>query len=419
MGEGLTPKSDFVREKIKDKPKSKKKLLLHLLYLVLCGLVFGLAATMVLALCVPHIMKKYAISESQAPQESVQAVNPTAETESVEIIEKTVIEYEQLTLDDFQVLQNQLYAIGQECNKAIVSILGVTSDTDLFNKPYEVSGTGSGVIIKDAGSEVLILTEERLVSNRSDIIVTFINGTSSKATVKGLDPNTGLAVLAVNKEEIGSETIARIGVAIMNDFGTPQTGSMVIALGSPLGAPYSILTGNVTSIANEISGLDYNYEVLTTDIVGSENGSGILINTRGEIVGFVMQAYGTVDSANTLTAVKISEIKPMIARLCEGKSVPYLGMKVTTITARMETELGIPKGAYIRSVAMDSPAMNIGLQSGDVIVKMNGEAINSANAYSTHLLALEPETLINLVVSRKGANGYSEIQYKVTVGSLQ
>lgn len=419
MGEELTPKNDFVREKIKDKPKSKKKLLLHLLYMALCGLVFGLVVALVLAICIPRIIKKTGIHESQSVQESLQAISPTSETEAVAPVEKTVIEYEQLTLDDFQVLQNQLYAIGQECNKSIVSILGVTSDTDIFNKPYEVSGTGSGVIIRDAGSEILILTEARLVSKRSEIYVTFVDGTSSPATVKGQDSNTGLAVLSVAKKELGTDTIGRIGVAIMNEFGSPQTGSMVIALGNPLGAPYSIVTGNITSISNEVSGWDHNYEVLTTDIVGSENGSGILVNTRGEIVGFIMQSYGAADSANILTAVKISEIKPVINRLCEGNSVPYLGMKVSTITAKMEEQYGIPRGAYVRSVAMDSPAMNIGLQSGDVIVRMNGEAISSDNAYSVHLLASNPGSTMSLVVKRKGANGYSEIKYTVTVGDLQ
>ncbi len=419
MAEEMTPKSDFVREKIKDKPKSKKKLLLHLLYMALCGLVFGLMVTLVLVICVPRIVKKAGVNGTAATDPELTEVYPTAGTEVVTPVEHTIIEFEQLSIDDYQVLQNQIYAIGQECNKSIVSILGVSSETDLFNKPYETSGVGSGVIIQDAGSQILILTESRIVAEKQDFYVTFVNGESCPASIIGRDVNTGLAVLAVEKKDIDQDTIGRIGIAVISDFSNMHVGSMVIAIGSPLGAPYSVLTGNVTSVTNEVSGVDHNYEVLTTDIIGTKDGSGVLINTKGEIVGFVMQSLASTESAGTITAVKISEIKTIISKLSEGKSVPYLGMKVATVTARMEDSQGIPRGAYVRSVAMDSPAMNYGLQNGDVIVKMNGEMVGSAAVYSTRLMALEPNQTISIVVMRKGANGYSEISYKITVGVLQ
>ena len=99
-------------------------------------------------------------------------------------------------------------------------------------------------------------------------------------------------------------------------------GTIAIAIGSPLGTNYSILTGNITSTTNSISTIDHNYSVFTTDIVGSSNGSGALVNVDGEIIGIVMQGYSSAGDENTLTAISISELKALIEmlRICPCSS---------------------------------------------------------------------------------------------------
>jgi serine protease Do len=194
---------------------------------------------------------------------------------------------------------------------------------------------------------------------------------------------------------------------------------IVIALGSPLGTNYSILTGNITSTNNEVSVEDHNYTVFTTDIVANQDGSGILIDVDGEIVGIVMQEYSTSRAENTLTAISAGELVPVIEKLCAGEDVPYMGVKVSTVTSKIESDYGIPKGVYIREVTVDSPAMNAGLQSGDVITKLNGEEVRSDLAFSNALLALSAGDVVRIQVKRKGAEDYTTIKYDVTLGVLE
>ena len=83
--------------------------------------------------------------------------------------------YEQLTLADFQTLQNEMYAIGKQANKFIVAVTGVKSNTDWFNNAYESKGQGSGIIIANSGQELLILTERKVIAGASSVYVTFVN----------------------------------------------------------------------------------------------------------------------------------------------------------------------------------------------------------------------------------------------------
>lgn len=169
----------------------------------------------------------------------------------------------------------------------------------------------------------------------------------AEAKLVRYDGNTGLAALTVDLEDLEDSTQNAITVMKTAGLNTIHKGSIVIALGSPLGTNYSILTGTITATNNEISTPDNNYSVYTTDIVASENGSGVLINMDGELVGVVMQSYSAA-SANTLTAVEISELMPVIDLLFADKEVPYFGVHISTVTQHIAQKYDIPKGVYIK-----------------------------------------------------------------------
>ena len=198
-----------------------------------------------------------------------------------------------------------------------------------------------------------------------------------------------------------------------------QPGTVVIALGSPLGANFSILTGDITATGNSVSTLDATYHVLNTDIVGNSSGSGVLINLNGEIVGLIMQGYSSGSDTNTLTAVSISELKEVIEKLSNNQSIPYLGAKLSTVTDEISASYDLPKGVYVKSVEMDSPAMNAGLQSGDVIVELNGAEITNVSDYTEKLLSLSPNTNVSIAVKRQGTDGYTKITCTAVVGVLE
>lgn len=420
-------KFSFINEKIKDKPLNKRRLLIHLAYIAGVAAVFGLVASLVFAFFQPKFSQmmypeqepvvtipKDEMEETESTEESG---TESTEQEATEIVDVPVVE--EFDIEDFQRLQNELYAVGREANKFVVTVTGVKSDTDWFNNAYESKGQASGIIIADNGKELLILTERKVISGAEEIYVTFINDAAVEATMKKYDGNTGIAVLSVPRSSVDAETMGAIAVAELgNSYVTPQ-GMLAIAVGSPLGTNYSILTGNITSTTNTISTVDANYTVFTTDIVGSSDGSGALINVKGQVIGLVMQGYSSEGERNTLTAISISELKTVIEMLSNNEDIPYIGLEMTTVTNEIAKEYDIPKGAYVKEVKMDSPAMAGGIQKGDVIVRMDGEPIYTVDGYESRLLDLTPGDSVKVVVERQSASGYKQVTCTVDVSTLQ
>lgn len=421
MEDKQLPKNEFVREKIKDKPKNYKRIWIRFLTAAGCGIVFALTAVLVMLLMLPSLREELKentpdtqVQNSQEPetedtQEATQTPDDTQEQK------ETIREF---TIDDYQKIQTQLYSIGNVANKSIVTITSVVSDTDWFNTSYEREGQGSGTIVGDTGSKLLILTERKVIKDASKINVTFIDDSVAPAELMKYDGNTGLAVLAVAKDKMEKSTLSLIKIMSMGNSSTVHKGSIVIALGSPLGTNYSILTGNITSTGNEISTQDSNYSVYTTDIVANKNASGILINTDGEMIGVVMQNYSAA-STGALTAVDVTELNRIMELLYASRDVPYLGAHISTVTDKIANTYGIPKGVYIKEVEMDSPAMNAGLQSGDVIQKIDDKDITTDDSYTDAVLGLTPGETYSVVFMREGSNGYKELTCEIEAGILK
>ena len=421
----------FINEKIKEKPVNKKRLLMQAGFIALMAVVFGIIARLVFAYFQPQFESLFYPEEEPVvtiPQDAVTELTEETETsEETEASEEPQAPSEEpplqqpqeLEIADVQNVQNKLYAVGREANRFVVTVTGVKSDTDWFNNSYESRGQASGIIIADSGQELLILTERKVISDAQEVYVTFINDVTVEASMKHYDGNTGIAVLSVPRSQVDEDTMNAISVAKLGNSLTTMQGTMVIAVGSPLGTNYSILTGNITSTNNVISTIDNNYTVFTTDIVGSSSGSGVIINVNGEVIGLVMQDYGNEEDQTTLTALSISELKQLIEKLSNNQDIPYIGLGLTTVSAATAKEYDIPKGAYIKEVKMDSPALAAGLQSGDVITEMDGEAVYTVDSYESKLLALKPGDEVEIVVQRQGAEKYEEITCTVQVGVLK
>ncbi len=419
---------DFIKEKIKDKPVNKRRLLARAGWNLLGAVVFGIVACFVFVLLKPYFEewmypeKESAISipkddvpEEEAPEEPAETPTPVPEEPEAEPV---VVEAE-LEIEDYQELQNKLYEIGKQANKSIVTVTGVTSGIDWFNTPYENENTAAGIVIANNGQELLILTEKKVITDAQAISITFIDKAVVSASLKKYDGNTGIAIISVPLTEIPKETMEHLAVASLGNSYMVQQGTTVLAIGSPLGANYSILCGTITSYQNEVSTIDKNFTIFTTDIVGSANGSGVLINLKGEIIGLVLQSYSSQSDRNTITALSISELKQIIEDLSNNRDIPYVGLRLSTVTDDIAKEYSIPKGVYIKSVEMDSPAMAAGLQEADVIVKLNGEEVATVEQYNQKIYALNPEDTVTVTVKRQNGEEYAELECAVAVGVLK
>lgn len=425
----------FINEQRKEKPINKRRLLLHAGFIAVMAVVFGLVSSLVFTYFQPKFAKMMSPKEPVVTlPESTETTEDTEEKPlegaNTESVDDTEVQGNggaavdppkaELELSDFQDLQNKLYAVGREANKSVVTVTGVKSDTDWFNNAYVSKEQASGIIIANNGKELLILTERKAVLDAEEIYVTFVNdGTANKASIRKYDGNTGITILSVPLEGLDEETINAVKAAVFANSMATMPGTIAIAVGSPLGTNYSILTGSITSTKNAISTIDHNYTVFTTDIVGSRGGSGAIINVKGEVIGLVMQDYGSSGDQNTLTAISISELDGIIDMLIKNKDIPYIGLELSTVTNDIAAENDLPKGAYIREVTMDSPAMAAGLQSGDIITEIDGEAIYTVDGYEGKLLTLTPGETVQIVVERQGIEDYKPITCTVNVSVLK
>lgn len=407
---------EFIREKIKEKPISKRRLAMNIGIAALCGLAFALVVCLVLIIAVPMIKDSWETSGSEFETGSEMGdVTETTEGNQNQIVLPPDLS---LSISDYQTLQDELYQIGNRVNKSIVTVTKMESENDWMTNDYETEGQGSGVIISEDNNYVYILTERKIITDAAHIRVSFVDGTGAEATMLKYDGNTGIAILTVEKRQLKAATERAIAVAKLGSATAVNNGALVIALGSPLGTNYSILTGNITSVENEVMTKDRNYSVFTTDIVASENGSGVLINTNGEIIGMVIQSFSGSQDVSTLTAVAVTEISGIIDNLKNGKDIPYVGVYISTVTDDISEDYDIPKGVFIKEVVTDSPAMKAGLQSGDVITHINGEAIATDIVFSEKISQLIPGTSCEISVKRQNGNEYYDVTCVVTIGVL-
>ena len=119
--------------------------------------------------------------------------------------------------------------------------------------------------------------------------------------------------------------------------------------------------------------MDSEYHLLTTDIMGNSEGSGVLVNLDGKIVGVIAQSFSGEADTGVVTALSISDLRKLIEQLSNNEDLIYLGVRGQDISSSLAQKTGIPTGIYVNSVEEDSPAMNAGIQNGDVIVKVGNE----------------------------------------------
>lgn len=172
-------------------------------------------------------------------------------------------------------------------------------------------------------------------------------------------------------------------------------------------------------MTQQIETSDFNFHLLTTDIYGSENASGVIIDYSGRVLGIITTAYQTKGTQNIITTYSISDIKDMIESLANGKDMAYLGINGTSVTADAAEEYNIPKGAYVINVEADSPAMTSGIQSGDVITRIGTEVIADYPDYMNAIKDLSPGVSTVITVQRFSRGDYSELTFDVELSNKE
>ena len=305
-----------------------------------------------------------------------------------------------------------------------------------FGQEYssEAVSSGSGIIVGENDSELLIVTNYHVVESADTLSVQFDDEEQVQAQIKGTDADKDLAVLAVQLSDIKEDTLNQISIASLGSSDDLTVGEPVIAIGNALGYGQSVTTGvvsalnrpiAVTSLEGQTGDSQINTFIQTDAAINPGNSGGALLNTKGEVIGINSNKIGGSTVEGMGYAIPISDVQSIIEELMlkETRDVVdeseqgYLGIGGTDVTSDISSTYDMPVGIYINTIYDNSPAGTAGLTKGDIITKFDGQTVKSMSELKTLLTYYKAGETINVTAMVPGSNGYTEQTFSLTLAS--
>ena len=284
---------------------------------------------------------------------------------------------------------------------------------------YEVPSSGSGIIIGENDTELLIVTNNHVVEAATSLKVTFIDQETVDAVIKGTDPETDLAVIAISLDQIKDGTKSQIRPATLGNSDDLKPGQGVIAIGNALGYGQSVTVGYISAVNREVQTEEGNTRLLlqTDAAINPGNSGGALLNMKGELVGINAAKYASTEVEGIGYAIPISKSEDIINQLMTRKSrtsVPeeergYLGIQGTNVDENAARTFGMPKGAYIYRILENGAAAASELREKDIITKVDGQTVRSMEGLQEILAGYRSGEQAELTVQRQVDGSYQEL----------
>ena len=317
--------------------------------------------------------------------------------------------------------------------KAMPSVVAITN-TMIYEsqnwfgqtQTYEVPSSGSGIILGQNDDELLIVTNNHVVSDAKTLGVTFIDDVSVEAAIKGTDSESDLAVIAVPLDSIGEETMNRIQIATLGDSDSLKVGQGVVAIGNALGYGQSVTVGYVSAMDREVqTEADSIRNLLQTDAaINPGNSGGALLNMKGEVIGINAAKYSGTEIEGMGYAIPISAAQDIISELMNKKTrievaeenQGYLGIQGQNIDEAAAGMYGMPKGIYVFKIVEGGAAANSSLREKDIITKFDGQSVQTMANLKDMLTYYEGGSTIALTVQSLQDGQYVERTVDITLG---
>lgn len=414
------------------KPKKQHPFAKKAVSFVCLGALFGVTAGT--AFSVPTYMTNKQLLQTKSELEQVQseaaASTPTLSTTTSSLT----------TSSSGSTASADVSAIAASCLPSVVSITnkGVSEVRTMFGTyQQDTESSGSGIIIGENDTELLIVTNYHVVSGSNELSVVFSydedsdNPSLVSAKLKGYDSDKDLAVISVALNDITDDMKSQIKIATIGDSSSLQLGQEVVAIGNALGYGQSVTTGIISALNREVSvtnddGTSITNKLIQTDAaINPGNSGGALLNMNGELIGInsVKVASSSVEGMGY--AIPISDVQSIIEELMlkETRDVVdeseqgYLGIGGTDVTSDISSTYDMPVGIYINTIYDNSPAGTAGLTKGDIITKFDGQTVKSMSELKTLLTYYKSGETINVTAMVPGSNGYTEQTFSLTLAS--
>lgn len=330
--------------------------------------------------------------------------------------------------------------IAKNCLPSVVSITnkGVSEVRTMFGKyQQEYESSGSGIIIGENDTELLIVTNNHVVSGSNELSVIFSYEEDSddpavvSAKLKGYASDKDLAVIAVSLKDLSESTLSQIKVATIGDSSSLQLGQKVVAIGNALGYGQSVTTGIISALNREVSVKAADGETITNKLIQTDaainpgNSGGALLNMKGELIGINSVKVASSNVEGMGYAIPITDVQDIIGELMlketrdtvDEDEQGYIGIAGTDVSSEISSTYGIPVGVYVNTVYDNSPAADAGIQKGYVITKFDGTTVKTMASLKELLTHYKIGETVSVVCQIQGANGYEEKTISLTLGS--
>lgn len=406
-----TPEQDM--HEPEGKPKKQRKVP-KWVKLICSALVFGLVAGITFEGVSFAAGRLLGMADGKSSGSNVQ-------TKPVESAKLTTATGESISTDITEIAKNAMPSVVSITNISIQQVQSFFGGI----QEQEIPSAGSGIIISQNETELLILTNNHVVEGSDTLTVSFIDEESVAANIKGTDAAKDLAVIAVNLDDIKESTMGEIKVATLGDSTKLQVGEPAIAIGNALGYGQSVTTGIVSAMKRTMDGFDG--ELIQTDAaINPGNSGGALLNAKGEVIGINTAKIAVNEVEGIGYAIPISDASSVITDLMNRETrtkVPdgeqgYLGIQGYDVESDVAKMYNMPEGVYISETVRGGAAAKAGLSKGSVITALNGAGVNGMAALKEQLQYYRPGETVEVTVQIPKENGeYKEEIVEVTLGT--
>lgn len=274
--------------------------------------------------------------------------------------------------------------VAKEVGRSLVTVSVFVNGIDWLSNPYQTESQTTGVLIGQNETKLLLLVNLDRIQSASRICLT-VNKEHYEAELWSYDRDYNLAVIRIDTQGLPEQFLADSKTALFGESSSLTAGTPVLALGNPNGYVGSMDFGVVMSRQSVYYITDNSVDLFNTSTMDSEDGDGVIVNLKGEIIGIITRTMKSGLDESMCTAVGSTKLKAVINRLAAGRKQVYFGICGEDVPQSALAEQGLQNGIYVMEVESNSPAFDAGIKTGDIITKVDNNSVYSFHGFNSVL----------------------------------